>query len=679
VNLSAKDYGAGTNITFYVWSNGLGDLFFDANSGGTGQMLRFDTRGNVFDSQFNSTASWTSWNNIPSNSYTPSSSTWYEGIVHFNSNGTVIGYWSYATQNAYGQNATSYYTVSHDGNYIGFIGDTLGSSYVTYWNGLAINGTQVFEIPSSMPTFTIGTGSVFQANATQFTKAFYQTTSSYQPNPLQQIYEYNIYDSFNANYITLLSNSSWQFYSDSGYAQYDSALNALTFDNVSGVGFVQAAYIEPSSQIGTPSFVSISLSADKQSIFNGFSYSLSYVPYDTNQTFYVNGTSSSVQIPFGSNASIKIYNAWGQQVYSKSNILIDQTTMPLPISLSSKISSVSFQFVNTTASQVAISANGITQDESGFSSFFVANNTQYSYSASIFDSSLGKNVNYTGTFTPSSSSKTVYINATAPLAEIVINANAYGGSQLGSLSSSGTDRVILTINNQQVPLGSSFVGFVGQSLSVRISTVLNQTLYSGNILLTLPYQTTTIQIQQPSWNFQVKNGEQVYNTTSPLANEIINLTYIQSTGNTAYITSDMVGNTLSLYLASGSYHIHLHDNATFSDNFTVSKNTYFIVFGQDLLTVTQYNSIIAKVYGNTAGLQVSPINSPSELVQGQKTQLQFQIFYAGGNMAVTGTELQSFLANTTVTVSNSSSSFILPMFVKNNIIYANLTAPSAGG
>ena len=160
IYMPTLDYGTNTNISFYVWSNGLGDVFFDANSTGAGQMLRFDTRGGSPHSQFASTTSWTSWGDPPVNTFDPSASTWYEGIIHFNSNGTVIGYWSYASQNAYGQNATSYYTVAHDGNYMGFIGDGLGSAYVTYWNGVRVNGTAVSLnrpiTPSPMPTFTIG-------------------------------------------------------------------------------------------------------------------------------------------------------------------------------------------------------------------------------------------------------------------------------------------------------------------------------------------------------------------------------------------------------------------------------------------------------------------------------------------------------------------------------------------
>jgi hypothetical protein len=534
----------------------------------------------------------------------------------------------------------------------------------------------------AMPTYTIGSGSVtigsgsvFQANATTFTKAPYSTVANYQPNPLEQIYTYNIYDSFGDNYITLLSNSSWTFLQDSGYASYDPTTHALTFSGVSGIGEVSASYLEPSQQLGQPSFVTLSLSAYGSSLFSGFSYSVAYVPYSSNTTYYDNGTSSDVQIPFGSTMNITVFDAWNQPVYSKTGILVDQSTMIVPISLTNLVTLVSFQFINTTAAQVGITSNGITQVENGFTSFYAANDTSYTFSASIFDASLGKNVNYTGSFTPKKPSYTIYINATAPLAEIILNANAYPGSQLGELSSSGPDRVLMTVDGTPTDLGSSYVGFVGQTINVRIFTVLNQTLATASIPLSLPFQTQTINIQRPSWNFQIKNAEQVYNTTSPLATEIINLT--DTSTNTSYTTSDMVGNVLSMYLASGSYHIYLHDNATFKQNFTLSNNTYYIVFGQQLLTVTQYNQIISKIYGNTAGLQILPINAPSQIVQGQKTQLQFQVDYANGTQ-ISGAALSSFLANSTITLNNGSASLLLTPYVLNNILYANLTGPYPG-
>jgi hypothetical protein len=121
----------------------------------------------------------------------------------------------------------------------------------------------IAHAPQYMPTFTIGTGSVFQANATQTSKIFYNGVSNYAPNPLLQVYTYDIYDSFSSNYITILANPNWTFVSDSGYAlPYDAASSELTFFNVSGAGQLQAQFLQPSQEIGQPSFVSLSGSLD---------------------------------------------------------------------------------------------------------------------------------------------------------------------------------------------------------------------------------------------------------------------------------------------------------------------------------------------------------------------------------------------------------------------------------
>ena len=299
----------------------------------------------------------------------------------------------------------------------------------------------------SMPTISsIGTGSVFQANATTFTHSPYSTVAPYAQNPLDEIYTYDIYDSFSDNYVSMISNQSWTYLQNSGYGTYDPNTNTLTFSGVSGIGEVSASYLEPSQQLGQPSFVTLSLSAYGSSLFSGFSYSVAYVPYSSNTTYYDNGTSSDVQIPFGSTMNITVFDAWNHPVYSRTGILVDQSTMPVPISLTNLVTSVSFQFINTTAAQVGITSNGITQQENGFTSFLAANDTSYTFSASIYDASLGKNVNYTGSFIPRKPSYTIYINATAPLAEVILNANAYSGSQLGELSSSGSDQVLMTVD-----------------------------------------------------------------------------------------------------------------------------------------------------------------------------------------------------------------------------------------
>ena len=363
IYMPMQDYGTNTNISFYVWSNGIGDFFFDANSAGTGNAFRFDTRSGSDDSQFMPTNSWTSWVSPPSNSYTPSPSTWYEGIIHFNSNGTVIGYWSYASQNAYGQNATSYYTVAHDGNYIGFIGDGDGSAYVTYWNGLKINGT------TSMPLATIssiGTGLVFQANATadNTTLQHYQSFEIDTTNLTNGEYTYSIPDSFNNNYITIYYNSSWSI----NYASYGFSLGIqatssgkmpyLTFSGIKGIGTLTMTFTEPlviGQPLGTMSLgVLPSIAIDGNGFFelpnDLLHWTANGIPIDP----------SGFSVVVGKPVLLKAFSGAGVVVYSTTYTPTEEVTF-----LQTYVNITEFQFNNLNSTdEVDIQAisNNVTQN-----------------------------------------------------------------------------------------------------------------------------------------------------------------------------------------------------------------------------------------------------------------------------------------------------------------------------
>ena len=134
-------------IQYYSYSTGLGNLYFSAGSSGAGQMYRLETRSGNY-AGFAKTASWTSWD-APSGSVTLSASTWYLMSVVIDS-GQIASYYNPGL-NYYGGLGTninplsSSYTDSggsetyaENGGYIGLIGDALGSSHVTYWNGMLV-------------------------------------------------------------------------------------------------------------------------------------------------------------------------------------------------------------------------------------------------------------------------------------------------------------------------------------------------------------------------------------------------------------------------------------------------------------------------------------------------------------------------------------------------------------
>ena len=63
---------------------------------------------------------------------------------------------------------------------------------------------------SSMPTYSIGTPTPYLSNGTEITHQHSIAVNPYRYNPTQEYYTYDIPDSFNYNYITVIYNSSWQ-------------------------------------------------------------------------------------------------------------------------------------------------------------------------------------------------------------------------------------------------------------------------------------------------------------------------------------------------------------------------------------------------------------------------------------------------------------------------------------
>ena len=128
----------GTVLTFWVYTTGLGDLFFMCNSSGAGQMARLDGRNTYGDwaSQV-ATASWTSWSN-PSSGLLEPANTWFKIDVVIGATSSTM--YIAPADTAIGTVGTeaNAYTFTNNGNYLGLVGDALGSTYITYWNGFVI-------------------------------------------------------------------------------------------------------------------------------------------------------------------------------------------------------------------------------------------------------------------------------------------------------------------------------------------------------------------------------------------------------------------------------------------------------------------------------------------------------------------------------------------------------------
>ena len=148
-------------ISYDVYTTGLGNMFFLTNSAGKGQMTRLDGRGGSDYSGLATTASWTSWA-APSSGLSETTDKWYkvDTVVSSTSAYAYIGSISDSLATYGTVTSSSAFTVADDGNYIGLIGDALGSSHITYWNGMII---RAYPPNGAMPSATFG--SVESTNA----------------------------------------------------------------------------------------------------------------------------------------------------------------------------------------------------------------------------------------------------------------------------------------------------------------------------------------------------------------------------------------------------------------------------------------------------------------------------------------------------------------------------------
>jgi len=159
-NSSRGDYlytainGLSTNeiISFDVYTTGLGDLFFLVNSTGAGQMARLDSRSGD-PSGLATTSSWTLWN-VPTG-IQESGNTWYKydiaisgtsAYAYIGSVSNLLGTFGTAT-------SSSAFSIANKGNYLGLVGDALGGSYITYWNGFIV---RAYPPNGVMPSVSFG-------------------------------------------------------------------------------------------------------------------------------------------------------------------------------------------------------------------------------------------------------------------------------------------------------------------------------------------------------------------------------------------------------------------------------------------------------------------------------------------------------------------------------------------
>ncbi len=124
-------------LTFWTYTTGLGNVYYLANSAGAGQMGRLDSRGGGDYSGLATTTKWTTWT-APSSGLDETKDKWYKYDIVING-ASATSYIGSATNNL-GTLGTLANTlaVSNDGDYVGLVGDALGATYISYWNGIII-------------------------------------------------------------------------------------------------------------------------------------------------------------------------------------------------------------------------------------------------------------------------------------------------------------------------------------------------------------------------------------------------------------------------------------------------------------------------------------------------------------------------------------------------------------
>ena len=145
-------------ISYWIYTSALGDVFFDVNSAGSGQMSRLGCNPGWYG--LASTSSWTSWTGPPDTG--PTCNIWYEVSININQS-SAITYYDPCTnaQTAcpsdgagdIAVNPSNIYSISNNGNYLGLIGDGAGSGSFSYWNGIIIRN---YPPSGVMPTQTTG-------------------------------------------------------------------------------------------------------------------------------------------------------------------------------------------------------------------------------------------------------------------------------------------------------------------------------------------------------------------------------------------------------------------------------------------------------------------------------------------------------------------------------------------
>ena len=410
---------------------------------------------------------------------------------------------------------------------------------------------------TAMPTISsIGTGSVFQANATadNTTSQHYGPFGKDSTNLTDGEYTYSIPDSFNSNYITIYYNPAWTIdYASYGFAtgvqatSSGSTMPYLTFAGVSGIGKLTMTFTEPlviGEPLGTLSLgVLPSIAVDGNAFFelpnDLLNWKANGVP--------VNPTGFSVVV--GKPVLIQAFSAGAALVFNQTYTPTEEVTF-----LQTYVNITAFQFNNLNSTdEVQISATNsqnVTQHIAIIAPYGTGASSQTVYLPSGSYTFKYTELNYTTGQVISGTS-----TATAPLAsyngEYWVTLSGFTIFQLGNqlkYTNSSIQKsfqslsVIIALNYSEIKNLTLGVDLNLTTTNTSIQNVLQKVLVSDKFINdTILNENTSLQARFDTTNSIIHTFESNITVLDTYTNDTVNtINKIITTVNTNLTTANSV-------------------------------------------------------------------------------------------------------------------------------------------
>ena len=453
-------------------------------------------------------------------------------------------------------------------------------------------------VPSTMPSYSFGTKTLFQANANPEAVTAMGPIDMFPQVGNNETFEYQIPISSSTNYLTVNWNQSWTFTNQGiipGTYILNTNLASLTFYDTSGYSFVQVTIIEPNVNIGQQQQVSISLeqsvgsyvSSLPQADYGQFSLNVSYTLFGGGHAVSFNPGSFQFTLPYGSSATVIVSDYW-HEIVGRTQFTVPDSS--ISVTIPTNMTELVFSENGTGASPPLVSIQFGNYNLTTSSPVLVKNGGSYRWFVSALDPQTYLERIYSNIVLATGAVQIVDVPIGSPISSLVINVYAYNGSGIGELAnggpSIGNPTAILLINNVSVPFSSTFEGLLGQTVNVTVKDVLGHILLQREIDLNSPLMTVNLNITTPSYMIGFMNDETI-DPSSPLATQYSSISVL---GTHAYYNfTTRVQKESEIYLRAGyTYHLYTHDNLTDTLNISLAGGNVFWAFnGQNITKITE--------------------------------------------------------------------------------------------